>query len=489
MITALLILIPVAGSVAVMFSKKESIIRMNALIITIIEAILAFYIYFASAGSGSAEFQVSVPWLETAGVNFRFAIDGISLPLVLLVAVVFPITLLASWTCGSRRLNILFGLLLLMEGAFMGVFTTRDGIVFYLFWELSLIAAYFITAFWGGKNRIRITFKFFIYTMTGSLLMLAALIWLYLHTPDPHSADITALCSVVATKEQQFWLFIAFFAAFAIKMPLIPFHTWQPDIYTDSPLAGSITLAALMSKMGVYGLIRLLLPVCTMIVTEYRILILIPVALGIVYASLMALRQTDMKRFIAWVSIAHIGMIAAGVFSLSAAGINGAVVQMTAHGINVTGMFIITDIIEKRYGTRQTDRLGGIASVNSPLAIIFMIVLLGTVALPLTNGFAGEFMLMLGIFSANAWISFIAGTSIVFSAVYMLRLYQKTMLGPFNGEILSNEKIQLNELVAIIPIVILVIAGGLFPGFITDVAGPAVKNIIEHISTLSLLPN
>jgi NADH-quinone oxidoreductase subunit M len=480
MITGLLILIPIFGSVLVMFSGKEINVRRSALIVSLTEFALSLLALLNFKNSGFPEMSVSLPWIKGIGVNFHFAMDGISLLLVLLTTFLFPVILLASASCQTRRLNIFYGLILIMEASMVGVFTARDGIVFYVFWELALVPAYFITALWGGKDRIRITFKFFIYTIAGSLLMLGALIWLYLHTPDPHSAEFSALYKVASSRANQMWLFAAFFLAFAIKIPVVPFHTWQPDIYTEAPAAGSMILAGVMLKMGIYGIIRLLIPLCRDAFSTFQTEIIIMIVAGIIYASIIALRQNDLKRLIAWSSIAHVGLISAGVISLNPIAFTGAVIQMISHGINVVGLFVVIDIIQSRFNSRDISQLGGIAKTIPSLGIILMVVMMGTIAVPLTNGFVGEFMLLTGLFKYNAWIAVFASTTIIFSAVYMLKMYQKVMLGPVAPQQPDYlKKLTLNELSALIPVLIMVLWIGCYPKPFLGLIEPAAKTILN----------
>jgi NADH-quinone oxidoreductase subunit M len=487
MITGLLILIPILGSVLVMFSGKDRIVRRNSFIVSVAEFIVSLYALFIFKNTGYPELSISLPWIKEAGINFHFAMDGISLLLVLLTTFLFPVIILASSGCQSRRLNIFYGLILIMEASLIGVFTAQDGIIFYIFWELALIPAYFITALWGGKDRIRITFKFFIYTITGSLLMLGALIWLYLHTPDPHSAEFSALYKVVSDRETQIWLFTAFFLAFAIKIPIIPFHTWQPDTYTEAPAAGSMILAGVMLKMGIYGIIRLLIPLCYSALNLLHYGIMILVVAGIIYSSIIALKQNDLKRFIAWVSIAHVGLISAGAFSLNPVALQGAIIQMLSHGINVVGLFIIVDIIQTKFKSREVDELGGISRIVPLLGIVLMIFVLSSSALPLTNGFVGEFMILTGLFRYDPWITVFAGTTVIFSAVYMFRMYQNVMLGTLPARFTSIQKeVSVSEIIALILLVIMVFWIGCFPKLFLNIAEPAAKAILNN---LIIIPN
>jgi len=427
--------------------------------------------------------------MENFGISLRFGMDGISLLLVLLTTFLIPLIILSSFQHDYKRPSAFYGLVLLMEAAFIGVFTTFDGLVFYIFWELALIPAYFITAVWGGNDRIRITFKFFIYTFTGSLFMLVALIFLYFQTPAPHSFSIPSLYNTALTLKSETWVFMAFFLAFAIKIPIFPFHTWQPDTYTEAPAGGTMLLSGIMLKMGLYGLLRFVIPICPNALKEWGLIAIILAVTGIVYASVIAIRQNDLKRLVAYSSIAHVGLISAGILTLSAKALEGAVIQMVSHGINITGLFIMISIIERRTRTREISSLGGIANIAPWFASFFMIILLGSIALPLTNGFIGEFLLLLGIFEYTHWIAAVAGLTVIFSAVYMLWMYQRTMLGNMNpswnpgGSSPSElfKDLSLQEVLTLIPIIIMILWIGLSPGFFLHLAEPAVMDILDLI--------
>jgi NADH-quinone oxidoreductase subunit M len=362
----------------------------------------------------------------------------------------------------------------------IGVFSSLDGFLFYVFWELALIPIWFICLLWGGQDRIRITLKFFIYTLSGSLLMLVGLIYLYLQTPGTHSFDIESFYALVLTPEQQSWLFWAFFAAFAIKIPIFPLHTWQPDTYTVAPTQGTMLLSGIMLKMGLYGIIRWMLPVIPEGIAEWSWLAIALAVLGIVYSSAMAIAQKDFKRLVAYSSIAHVGLIAAGIFSLSMMGMQGAVFQMISHGVNAVGLFFVADILQHRMKDRTMNEMGGIAHRSSHFAVGFMIILLGSVALPLTNGFIGEFMLLSGLFSYSGWMALFAGLTIIFGAVYMLRAYQKIMLGNETDASASFEPITFNEKVLLGIISVLIIVTGVYPKPLLDIAGPSLQTILEQ---------
>jgi NADH-quinone oxidoreductase subunit M len=334
---------------------------------------------------------------------------------------------------------------------------------------------------WGGADRVRITLKFFIYTLAGSLLMLVGLIYLYLQTPGAHTFDINAFYALNLSAQEQTWLFWAFFLAFAIKMPVFPFHTWQPDTYTDAPTQGTMLLSGIMLKMGIYGVIRWLLPVVPQGVADWSTTAMVISIIGIVYASCIAMVQKDFKRLVAYSSIAHVGLISAGIFSLTLQGLQGGMIQMLSHGINVVGMFFIADIIMSRMNTRQMNELGGIRNVAPQFGTYFIIVLLATVALPLTNGFIGEFLLINGIYQYNAYMAGAAGLTIILGAVYMFVSYQKISLGEKNALTEKFLDLSNHEKLVLIPLIIMIFWIGIYPKPFLDIAEPSIKTLQTFI--------
>ncbi|MCX6249713.1 MAG: NADH-quinone oxidoreductase subunit M [Bacteroidetes bacterium] len=478
MLTGILILFPLLGSLVLLFGRDSGKIRRLALGISLVEFGLALYGLYLFVTTCHCQLQMEINWANSLGVTLRFGMDGISLLLVLLTTFLIPLIILSSFRHEYRNPYAFYALILLMETAFIGVFCAMNGIVFYVFWELALIPAWFICAVWGGNDRIRITFKFFIYTFVGSLAMLGALVYLYYRTPMPHSFDIRFLYGAILSYKEQVWIFWAFFLAFAIKIPVFPFHTWQPDTYTESPAGGTMLLSGIMLKMGIYGLIRFLLPICYGVLKDWGMVAMIMAVAGIIYASVIALRQNDMKRLVAWSSIAHVGLITAGIFTLTIKAMEGAVIQMISHGINIVGLFIILDIIERRMKTRKISELGGIANGAPWLAVSFMIILLGVVALPSTNGFIGEFLLLFGLFEYNYIIAGIAGLTIIFTAIYMLRMFQRAMLGEKNELTAAFTDLTMAETITLVPVIIMILWIGLFPGFFLQLAEPAIKDIL-----------
>jgi NADH-quinone oxidoreductase subunit M len=403
--------------------------------------------------------------------------------MILLTTFLVPIILLTSFKTDYKNPSAFYALILAMQMALIGVFVSLDGFLFYVFWELALIPIYFICLLWGGENRAKITFKFFVYTLAGSLFMLGGLIYLFLHTSGVHNFDIKALYAAGQSMDvvHQGYVFWAMFIAFAIKMPIFPFHTWQPDTYTTAPTQGTMMLSGIMLKMGTYGLVRWLLPLAPLGVEHYAHIAITLSVVGIVYASCIAIVQQDFKRLIAYSSIAHVGLIAAGILALNVQGVQGGMIQMLSHGVNVVGLFFIVDIIQKRTNTRELASLGGIRNVNPQFAVLFLIVLLGSVALPLTNGFVGEFLLLNGVYQHNAWMAAFAGLSVILGAVYMLRSYQSVMLGETNLITSTFAPLEMSEKAVLVIICAAIIAFGVFPKPLLDISGPAVEQLVKGV--------
>jgi NADH-quinone oxidoreductase subunit M len=483
MLTLLLLFIPLIASLSCYFFSREKV-KIFALVASLVQLALTVYVFTLFKTDIANQFAVNYWWVESLGISFKLGFDGISILLVALTNFLLPLIILSSFRNDTINPKGFYGLILFMQFALVGVFTALDGFLFYVFWELALIPIYFICMMWGGKDRVRITLKFFIYTLAGSLLMLVGLIYLYLQTPGIHTFDLDAFYNLSVPVHAQYWLFWAFFLAFAIKIPIWPFHTWQPDTYTDAPTQGTMLLSGIMLKMGVYGLIRWMLPVIPAGVMEWGNTAMILCVISIVYSSAMALVQKDFKRLIAYSSIAHVGLIAAGVFSLNIQGLQGSMVQMLSHGVNVIGMFFIVDIIQRRMKTRDLTALGGLAH-NSPLfSILFLVIVLGSVALPLTNGFVGEFLLLAGVYQYGALFAAFAGLTIILGAVYMLRAYQAVMLGEPNAKFAEFTGLHVNEKIVLITIASVIIITGIYPKPILQVAQPALEEILVHVKDI-----
>lgn len=415
---------------------------------------------------------------HSLGIEFKLGLDGLSLLLVMLTTFLFPLIIYSGFG-GEDRRNSFYALVLLMEMALIGVFTTTDILLFYIFWEIALIPIFFVAILWGGKNARAITFKFFMYTLVGGLFMLAAIVFLYARTPGQHSFAFSEFYKVALDPSAQKWLFLAFFLAFAIKIPIFPFHTWQPDLYFTAPTQGSMLLAGIMLKMGVYGLLRFVLPLFPDALNDLALYAIVLSVAGIVYASVIAIRQNELKKLIAYSSIAHVGLIAAGVFSRTFNGLEGAMLQMLSHGVNIVGLFFCYEIIVRRTKTGQIASLGGIASKAPVFAAFFMIIMLGSISLPLTNNFIGEFLLLLGLFEYNGYLAAVAGLTIILSAVYMLWMYQRTMYGEVKEATAGFTDLTKEEMVVLIPIVAIILWIGIYPHLFLGIAEPAVKNLMK----------
>jgi NADH-quinone oxidoreductase subunit M len=477
----LLILIPLIASIFVLVARP-GITRPFALAVTL--ANLAVTLFFASSFdpvNGQHVQEFNVPWVASAGISFRVGMDGISLLMVLLTNLLAPIIVYSSFTRSFGQESRYYGLVLMMVGALNGVFLAEDGLLFYVFYELALIPIYFICAIWGGQDRIRVTLKFFIYTFIGSLFMLLSLLYVYLQTPGQHSFAWENMAAVQLAPHAAAWVMIGFFLAFAVKMPVFPFHTWQPDTYTTSPTGGTMLLAGIMLKMGVYGMIRWMVPLAPESMQQLAPVFIIMAVTGIVYASIIAIKQTDLKRLVAYSSIAHVGLIAAGVLAWNKTGMQGSMIQMLNHGINVVGLFFAVDIIERRIGSRSLNEMGGIAKVAPKFAVLFMIIMLGSVAVPLTNGFVGEFLLLNGVWNYNMWLGAIAGLTIIFGAVYMLRAYGLAMFGNTNEHTERFADLQTGELVIMGIIAGLVLVLGFFPQVVLNLTDGSVNRILGAV--------
>lgn len=431
---------------------------------------------------GSYNFLFEKPWIPQAGISLKFGIDGISMLMVILTNLLVPLIILSNYNKQIDRPHLFYGLLSFMHFALLGVFISLDGMLFYIFWELALIPIYFICAIWGGKDKNRITLKFFIYTFFGSLFMLAALI---IMKNFAGSFDIDMMYASTLTQQAAVYVLTGFFLAFAIKMPVFPFHTWQPDTYVTSPLGGTMLLSGIMLKMGIYCVIRWMIPMAPeglSVVGDWFIMLAV---IGIVYASIIAIMQSDFKRMIAYSSIGHVGLIAAGVMAFNTSGLQGGLIQMLNHGINVIGLFLVVDIIEQRLGTRKLEDMGGIAKSAPKFAILFMIIMLGAVAVPLTNGFVGEFLLLKGVFEYNMTYAVIAGLTIIFGAVYMLRSYQLTMFGPQVSSTANFKDVDQLEMLTLGIVAALIIVLGFYPQPVFDLTSESVEKLIQVINPTS----
>ncbi len=460
MIALLLILIPLIGGIASFFLKNERQAKTWSLLVSIISLLVMSYGLLFAYNLDNKIFVAT--WLPQLGASFSLLMDGLSTILCLLTVLVYPIIFTSTWKSNYQSSNVFYGLMLLTQAGLLGVFLAADGLLFYFFWELALIPVYFLCSKWGGEKRIAVTFKFFIYTFFGSLLMLVGLLYLYFHTSDA-SFSMQSLYETKLTIQQQGWLFWLFFIAFAIKMPVFPFHTWQPDTYEQAPTAVTMVLSALMVKMGLFAVVRWLIPLFPAAAIMYQDIVIILSVTGMVYASILAMQQDDLKRLVAYSSIAHIGLMSAALFVNNESGLQGAMIQFFSHGVNVLGMWIVIELIERQFGTRKMSELGGLAQKAPTLSILLVIVALANVALPLTNAFVGEFLMFNGLFKFNIWYAAIGGLSIILSAIYTLRMIQKVFYGNENERTSNAVDISWFEQVSLAVIVISIFVMGVYP--------------------------
>src|SRR5258706_9788495 len=417
-----LIFWPLIASLA-LFALRPEQAKVVAFVASLVELGASLLAIVLIDHSGAVQLIVITPWIASLGVDFYVGMDGISLLLVLLTTTLVPLIILSSYGQPVHQPHIFYGLILFMQMALVGVFTARDGFLFYVFWEMAVIPIYFIFLILGGADRARITLKFFIYTLAGSLFMLVGLIYLYLHTPGSHTFNINALYQAghrlsIAQQGLVFWMF---FVAFAIKMPVFPFHTWQPDTYTIAPTQGTMLLSGIMLKMGIYGLIRWLIPIVPEGVVSWGFTAIVLSVIGIVYASCLAIIQVDLKRLIAYSSIAHVGLISAGAMTMSKIGMQGAVIQMVSHGLIVFALFYIIDIITERTKTGTLSNLGEILKRAPFSPIHLLVVTWGGVPFRSLRGFVGEFLLINSLVKYKVIVGAMAGLTTILGAVYMFR--------------------------------------------------------------------
>lgn len=458
MLLTLCLIIPLIAGFICFFLKNDEVIKSFSLFASI--ALVAVVLYAIFLPVDSHQLNYNHGWIGSMNANFSLGVDGLAKVLILLTAISFPIIFTATWGNQYKDANQFYGLMLLTQTGLMGVFLATDCLLFYFFWELALVPAYFLCSKWGGDKRIQASFKFFIYTFVGSLIMLIGIIYLYFKTPD-HSFAWSSFTHVHLTGAEQAWFFWFFFVAFAIKMPIFPFHTWQPDAYEQSPTAVTMVLSGIMVKMGLFAVARWLIPVFPEMSVKMSHIIIGFSVFGMIYASLIAMRQNDLKRLIAYSSIAHIGLMCAALFTNNAASIQGVTIQLFSHGINVIGLWIVGNTIEKQTGATKMSELGGLAKTAPVLAILLVVMALANIALPLTNAFVGEFLMFNGLFAYNVTYAAIAGISIILSAVYTLNMIQKVFFGENSG--LNIADIPWNTSIALIVIVAMVFVMGVYP--------------------------
>ena len=481
--------LPILGVLLLLFIPKDSkgVLRNVTLAVTVVTFLVSLLILNGFQTNAEFQFVENLPWIAAGPFVMRYniGIDGISLWLVILTTFIMPIAVLSTYTAVEEKVKEYMVCLLLLETGMLGAFISLDLFLFYIFWEVMLIPMYFMIGIWGGKNKIYAAVKFFIYTMVGSLLMLVALIFLYFKGMEAGITDFSLLqfFNLKLDLATQIWLFMAFAFAFAIKVPMFPLHTWLPDAHTEAPTAGSVILAAVLLKMGTYGYVRFAIPLFPEAAHKFAPLIATLAVIGIIYAALVAMVQEDVKKLVAYSSVAHLGFVMLGVFAFNVEGISGGMLQMINHGISTGALFLIVGFIYERRHTRLITDFGGLSKQMPIFATIFMIVTFSSVGLPGTNGFVGEFLILLGAFESQLrWWTIVATSGVILSAVYMLWVFQRVMFGELDNP--KNQKLlDLNarEITIMVPLLVMIFFMGLYPKPFIDKMDPAIKKLVAQV--------
>jgi NADH-quinone oxidoreductase subunit M len=467
---SVLIGLPLVGAALLLFFPRDGkpAIRNFTLAVALAEFLLSLAVV-ARFDSGTAAMQLveRAPWLPQYGIGYLVGVDGISLWLLMLTTFIMPVAILSTWAAVEKHVKEFMVFMLVLETAMVGVFVATDLFLFYIFWELVLIPMYFLIGVWGGERRIYAAIKFFLYTFVGSVLMLVAILVLYFHhyaVTGTYTTDLLKLYELAIPLKMQFWLFGAFFLAFAFKVPMFPFHTWLPDAHVEAPTAGSVILAAVLLKMGTYGFLRFAMALFPAAAADWTPYIAGLAVVGIIYGALVAMVQKDVKKLVAYSSVSHLGFVMLGLFAYNLQGIEGAILQMVNHGVSTGALFLIVGIIYERRHTRLISEFGGLAKVVPVFTLCFMIVTLSSVGLPGTNGFVGEFLILLGAFKTHKWLTVVAALGVIFAAVYMLWMFQRVMYGKItNDENLRLTDMNAREIAYMLPMLLFVFWIGVYP--------------------------
>jgi len=463
---------PLAGAIVLLFIPRvqEGFLKRAALAISLVEFAISLPLFiFFDEGLAGMQFVERIPWIPEWGVNYVAGVDGISLLLILLTTFLTVLCILSSWRAVERMVKEYMIAFLILETGMIGVLVALDLILFYVFWEVTLIPMYLIIGVWGGPRRIYAAVKFFLYTMAGSVLMLVAILALYfLHgkATGEYTFDLLKLYQAALPIKTQYLMFAAFAVAFAIKVPMFPFHTWLPDAHVEAPTAGSVILAGILLKLGTYGFIRFAVPLFPVAAFKAIPIISVLALIGIIYGALVSMMQADLKKLVAFSSVSHLGFVMLGMFAFNVQGVQGSVYQMLNHGVSTGALFLIVGMIYERRHTRMIADFGGLSKVMPVFATFFMIVALSSIALPGTNGFVGEFLILLGTFKANPVYGVLGATGVILAAVYMLWMFQRVMFGAItHKENRQLKDLNLREIVTLLPIVVMIIWMGVFPKF------------------------
>ena len=491
----ILILLPFAGALAMVLysfspSKRDDHYRWIALIATVATFVLSLLLLRGAGASGAEfRFEENVNWIGSIGARYHLGVDGVSLWLVLLTTLLMPIAVLSSWTSISKRPLAYYAFLLVLHSAMIGVFVSLDLLLFYLFFEASLVPMFFLIGIWGGERRIYAAIKFFIYTAVGSLLMLAGILTLYfIYDTFDYPTLLQAMAATPLLAGPQLLLFAAFAIAFCIKVPLWPLHTWLPDAHTEAPTAGSVILAAVLLKMGTYGLLRFNLALFPDASRRAAPLIITLAVIGIIYGALVAMVQPDVKRLVAYSSVSHMGFVVLGLFSFTELGMQGALYQMLNHGVSTGALFLFVGFIYERRHTRMISEFGGLATPMPWFATLFVIASLSSIGLPFLNGFVGEFLILIGAWTSTAvrysWIvTMLAATGVIWAAVYMLWMLQRVLFGEItNPENAKLTDLNARELGLLLPLMFLMLFMGVYPRVFLDRSQPSVAVIKERVN-------
>lgn len=481
-----LIFFPVFGALSLLFvERKTDTLRLVALVLTLFELLLALPILFLfNRHTPLMQFRERHEWIGSLNINYSLGIDGISVLFVLLTACIGVLCVLISWESVQEKAREFYMALLLLEGAMVGVFSALDFFLFYVFWEAMLIPMFLIIGVWGGPRRLYATVKFFLYTLVGSLLMLVGIILLYL--AGGRSFDVLALAGQPYPFALQVLVFWLFFAAFAVKVPMWPLHTWLPDAHTEAPTAGSVILAGVLIKMGAYGFLRFSLPILPQATLAMLTPVLVLSVIAIVYGALVCLAQTDLKRLVAYSSVSHMGFVTLGLFALNQQGLEGSILQMVNHGLVTGALFLAIGMLYDRTHTREIAAYGGVATTMPVLAGFFMVFTLAAVGLPGTNGFIGEWLILLGAFTARPVFAVIAATGLILGAWYMLWLYQRIFFGPVATGLRGLTPLSPREIAILTPLALLVFWIGIHPDTLLDFLRVSVEHLVNQVQGAGL---